>query len=1153
MKKNKQKPSVLVHLLLPGLCFGLIFISAGCGKDWLAQNPGSCVFDSDCFEGLRCIDGRCVDMELGDPDAGTRLKDFGERCEDDQECKSTYCLAHPDGAFCTKPCVEGCPSGWECKNVPDPHGPGTTIGLCAVIQNHLCQPCVNDLGCNVTGSDLCLGLDDSTYCGIDCSFSSCPDGYSCREITSRPQTAHQCIPDNGTCLCTEASAGMIRGCSRTNDLGTCSGSSECLGKDGWSECNAKEPKDEVCNGQDDDCDGFIDEQLQGDTCSESNEFGTCQGVQVCHGIEGWVCQVQQPAAEKCNLLDDDCDGATDEDFVDEQGRYVDDEHCGSCGVKCLEAISHATSTECSISDGKPVCRALQCEQGWFVYDSGLTCLALPANLCLPCATDLDCLAPGSKCVEVGKEHFCARSCAQGSPYGTSCPQGYECVSSQGDSMCMPVTGSCLCTSDTVGTVRSCMVDTCVGYQTCEALSGAFSWTECNVEDFNVEICDGIDNNCNGEIDEGFLNQATGQYDSSEHCGFCNNDCSLYWIPAIDHVDGVCHASSSAMPVCTMGTCMTETIGGVEYEWVDVNNDPDDGCECKRVAGNMETDPPDLIHFPEPGLDFVDENCDGIDGVISQSIFVRAGSTAGNGTMEAPFGTISQAIEATQSSSKKIILVAEGHYDEDIQLLAGIQIHGGYAADFISRDVVLHASVVTGQNAYATLTAEGIEHQQTPTIVSGLVIQGRDVARPAPQGEPGLSSIAVWTYNCDDSLRLFSNQIKAGRAGDGGTGRPGAPGYGREMDQALDGRAGRDGIRTTGQFPNGCPSGSSNPGGQSGLNTVCPQANGRTGGTTVCPVFHWDMNPVRGQQAQFTSEAQGDGLGGYDWSFDTISGAGCSHATESGFPSDIQLNVGHDGRDGLDGDNGQGGTGGSGSYGSVSDGMWVASPRVATSGTSGMYGHGGGGGGGGGGTAYYYSGGCEEYELGPSGGGGGAGGCGGQAGGPGRQGGASIGVILASDSNGAPGPIVEYNVIQRAKAGDGGPGGPGGQGGKGGIGGFGGAQPSWISSQGGKGGDGGNGGPGGGGGGGTGGPSFDIMLINIAPSSYTQDNLLPLPASAATGGNRGPGGISVGPGATGQPGLAGKFGPLLEISSCQGSHNCPQGQSCDANGVCVPDD
>jgi hypothetical protein len=72
---------------------------------------------------------------------------------------------------------------------------------------------------------------------------------------------------------------------------------------------------EVCNGEDDDCDGFVDEGTLpgvGDEC----DTGCGTGVKVCkHGA--LVCEVDgQGTQEVCNGIDDDCDGLIDNDDPD---------------------------------------------------------------------------------------------------------------------------------------------------------------------------------------------------------------------------------------------------------------------------------------------------------------------------------------------------------------------------------------------------------------------------------------------------------------------------------------------------------------------------------------------------------------------------------------------------------------------------------------------------------------------------------------------------------------------------------------------------------------------------------------------------------------------------------------------------------------------
>jgi hypothetical protein len=103
------------------------------------------------------------------------------------------------------------------------------------------------------------------------------------------------------------------------------------GPDASVVCNAAPhpPRDEVCNGLDDDCDGETDEGTA-DCCAPGEardcglETGVCAaGTQVCEAARVWgACEGGVgPGVEVCNGQDDDCDGATDED----QGTTV-------CGV-----------------------------------------------------------------------------------------------------------------------------------------------------------------------------------------------------------------------------------------------------------------------------------------------------------------------------------------------------------------------------------------------------------------------------------------------------------------------------------------------------------------------------------------------------------------------------------------------------------------------------------------------------------------------------------------------------------------------------------------------------------------------------------------------------------------------------------------------------
>lgn len=1124
-------------------------LTSGCGRTdnnlpcTYAGCP--CVFENDCSPGYDCIDKVCTlrqEPEAG-PDVNT-LKRFGELCVANEECFSGYCVPDLQGAFCTRPCDEGCPTGWACRQVPDPRQETTVIGLCVVDRQRLCEPCATDSACNPSGGDLCMDFDGTKGCGRDCTYEPCPLGYECNESKVGDTVVHQCGPMGGTCACTEKTDGQVRACQNHNDIGVCSGQQVCEAGQGWSDCSAKTPEQEICDGIDNDCNGSIDEGMVPRECELMNEIGTCKGTERCQGEQGYVCDAPTPEEEACDGIDNNCDGNVDEGFVNEEGIYNTKEHCGGCGTNCDEVIAFSTQTACTVIDGVAQCIATECMTGYFPHDGGKVCLQLPDTLCHPCLLDEDCITPSSKCFVGANEKLCTRSCDADSPYGTKCPTGYTCRDYEGSLQCIPNMETCVCNADSKDMIRSCKVDTCVGRQECKNTPGGWNWTACDISG-NVEICDGKDNNCDGKIDEGFVNAKTGKYDTSQHCGFCNNDCTKYWSPQTQHATGRCDVSLP-MPTCQM-QCTRETVGGISYEWVNTNGDPEDGCECRRVAGNTTKDDPDIGVFPVSGANYVDENCDGVDGVIEHALFVWAGNTGKTlGTRQEPYRTIDQAIKAFPSSGKRYILVAEGVYDENIVLKDGIRLYGGYAPDFFGRDILLHPTALQGvasasAQEIGAVTAVNVGKSTTTTVVSGFHIVGRNIPdNPAP-GANGDATFAVYVSDCGPRLTIQNNVIVAGRGGRGGRGATGEAGYGREQSQTLDGSNGVDNERITGP----CSSTARHAGGKGGVNSRCPGTMANPGGSTVCPSFN--LSTYRGSQAEYRPPTSGNGEGGFDRSFDHLSGMSCSHVTESGWPSGIQTNNGSDGRDGLPGTVGSSGSGCSNIFGSIVGGKWVPPVLGASRGGAGQPGKPGGGGGAGGGVAYFPGGGCTDLELGPTGGGGGAGACGGGGGYGGGVGGASFAVFVHAVSNAKP--VITQNRIRRGPGGDGGAGGFGGPGGQGGRGGFGGQPVTWCGSEGGKGGEGGPGGPGGGGGGGCGGPSVGILVFGL--SSVPGTNLFDYDNNANTAGTGGPGGGASAAGSVGTPGVDGKSSNELVLFRCGAGGSCAAGFACDPNGICIP--
>ena len=180
------------------------------------------------------------------------------------------------------------------------------------------------------------------------------------------------------------------------------------------------------------------------------------------GVDDDVDAANRPVAtpERCNLLDDDLDQAVDEDFRDEAGRYVHDEHCGGCDRPCAALPPNATGVACQLVGGAPACAATGCEAGFTVSRAG-GCTPAFDHLCLECTEDGDCgLARSARCALLGSESRCVVGCEAG------CPEGYRCAEDQ----CIPVGGSCSCGPGDVYTLACALVDPqgerCIGSAAC---------------------------------------------------------------------------------------------------------------------------------------------------------------------------------------------------------------------------------------------------------------------------------------------------------------------------------------------------------------------------------------------------------------------------------------------------------------------------------------------------------------------------------------------------------------------------------------------------------------------------------------------------------------------------------------------------------------
>ena len=205
------------------------------------------------------------------------------------------------------------------------------------------------------------------------------------------------------------------------------------------------------------------------------------------------------------------------------GCFLDPcEENGSCQSSyCVEHMGEAVCTQ--------ACQD-ECPPGWSCQqvagtepDVVFVCVSDHANLCKPCGSGADCKSVGGAddtCVDYGPDgNFCGGGCQT----NDHCPWGFSCLTTVTvdgiDTLqCVADAGECPCTGNSVklGLSTPCFVEnqfgTCQGLRICtdDGLSA------CDAALPAAEICNGIDDDCDGDVDEP-------GYVDGNYLSLCNDD------------------------------------------------------------------------------------------------------------------------------------------------------------------------------------------------------------------------------------------------------------------------------------------------------------------------------------------------------------------------------------------------------------------------------------------------------------------------------------------------------------------------------------------------------------------------------------------------------------------------------------------------------
>jgi hypothetical protein len=474
--------------------------------------------------------------------------------------------------------------------------------------------------CVPTGPEICDGIDNDCNGMIDDGMvmqvgDACGTGlgacmgavYQCKPSTpgdlktdklvcSKMPSAEICDGVDNNCNGSIDEGDPQGGARCGNGTGTCvQGVEHCV--NGQIKCTGGTgPTTEVCDGLDNDCDGQIDNGLSnmgscGATETEciANGFtppcGACMlGTLSCVGGSPVCVGAVNPTLETCNNVDDDCDGKVDEDF----NLTNDAQNCGSCGNVCgagLAGGGHAT-WGCAAS----ACKILSCNAGYHDNNSD------PSDGC----EFGPCFNSGAEVCD-GVDNDCDGTIDETPAIGTPpaiCATLGECAGT---------VAACPCAnkSDAVGCATP-------GGWTCTY--GATVSTDANGNIIPETKCDGLDNDCNGFIDD---NQ-----------------------PPMRHADG-----TALVPVAChdMGIGACEGFGTYQCDPMNLNGPAT--CNITSPGGTPS---------PEKCND-VDDDCDGVvdEGNSSGSLAGQTWVAIGGGRQmmqyEASFATASNVDEGTSNS------------------------------------------------------------------------------------------------------------------------------------------------------------------------------------------------------------------------------------------------------------------------------------------------------------------------------------------------------------------------------------------------------------------------------------------------------------------------------------------------------------------------